>query len=103
MSHWVVIYRFAWITLTALVLIGVGFMFMPLVQQDREFQRREAVLREEIRVSEEQIRQLRINQERFQNDPAFIERIAHEMGLAKPDEVIFRFVDEVPSNAPARP
>lgn len=103
MSHWVVIYRFAWITLTLLVLIGIGFMFMPLVQQDREAQRREATLKEEIRMDEERIRQLKIQQERFETDPAFVERIAHEMGLARPDETIFRFVDDPPRTAPVRP
>lgn len=104
MNHWVTIYRFAWIALGVLVLIGMGFMFVPLIQEDREYQRRENVLREEIRHDEERIRELRLKQERFQSDPAFVERIAHEIGLAKPNETIFRFVDEEPDDgAPASP
>ncbi len=103
MSHWVAIYRFAWIALGVLVLVGMGFMFVPLIQQDREYQRRESVLREEIRQDEEQIRELKLKQERFQSDPAFVERIAHEIGLAKPNETIFRFVDEEPGGSPPSP
>lgn len=94
MSQWSTIYRFAWIALGVLVLIGMGFMFVPLIQEDREYQRREQALREEIRHDEERIRELRMKQERFQSDPAFVERIAHDMGLAKPNETIFRFIDE---------
>ncbi len=94
MSYWSSIYRFVWLALGALVLIGMGFMFVPLIHQDREYHRRESTLREEIRHDEERIRELRLKQERFQSDPAFVERIAHEMGLAKPDETLFRFVNE---------
>ena len=94
MSHLSVIYRYVWIALGTLVLIGMGFMFVPLIQQDREYQRREDALKSDIAQDEERIRTLRLKQERFESDPAFIERIAHDLGLAKPDETIFRFVDE---------
>ena len=94
MSPWSAIYRFVWIALTVLVLAGMAFMFVPLIQQDREYQRRESQLREDIRQDEEEIGRLRLNQERFVSDPAFIERIAHDMGLAKPNEIIFRFTDD---------
>lgn len=94
MSYWSTIYRFIRIASAVLVLIGMGFMFVPLIQQDREFQRRENELRDEIQHSEERIRELRLKQERFQSDPAFVERVAHEMGFAKPNETIFRFIDD---------
>lgn len=103
MSHWVAIYRFAWVALGVLVLVGMGFMFVPLFQQDREYHRRESALGEEIRHDEERIRELKLKQERFQSDPAFVERIAHEIGLAKPNETIFRFVDEEPGAISAEP
>ena len=77
MNHWSLIYRFVWIALAVLLLAGMGFMFVPLIQQDREFQRREAQLTETIEQHEQEIRQLRIKQERFQTDPDFVERIAH--------------------------
>ena len=96
MSHWTWIYRFLWIALGVLILAGMGFMFGPLIQQDRAYQSRESALRERIRADEERIRTLRMKQERFETDPAFVERIAHDLGLAKPDETIFRFIDEEP-------
>lgn len=94
MNPLALIYRFVWIALAVLLLAGMGFMFVPLIQQDREFQRREAQLAESIEQHEQEIRQLRLKQERFLSDPDFVERIAHDMGLVKPNEFIFRFVDE---------
>lgn len=94
MSYWTVINRFVWVALAVLVLVGMGFMFVPLIHQDRELQRRESALREEIRLDQERMRELQLKQERFRSDPAFIERIAHELGLAKPNETVFRFIDE---------
>ncbi len=94
MSYWSVINRFVWVALTILVLAGMGFMFVPLIQQDRELQRREQRLQGEIERAEAEINQLRRKQERFLSDPDFVERIAHDMGLVKPNEVIFRFMDD---------
>ncbi len=103
MGYWTIIYRFVWIALGALLLIGMGFMFVPTIQEDRENQRREAELTEEIRQNEQRIRTLRLKQERFESDPAFVERIAHDIGLAGPDEVIFRFIDDEESESTPAP
>lgn len=94
MSTWNIISRMASFALGALVLIGMGFMFVPLIQQDQEYQRREDHLRSEIQAKQERIRELQLKQERFESDPAFLERVAHEFGLAKPGETLFRFIDE---------
>ena len=38
---------------------------------------------------------LKLKQEKLQEDPRFIEKIAREdLGYAKPGETVFRFVDE---------
>lgn len=94
MSTWNVISRMLWFALGTLVLIGMGFMFVPLIQQDQEYQRREDQLRQEIQARHERIRELQLKQERFESDPAFLERVAHEFGLARPGETLFRFIDE---------
>lgn len=83
-----------WFALGALVLVGMGFMFVPLIQQDQEYQRREDQLRLEIQARHERIRELQLKQERFESDPAFLERVAHEFGLAQPGQTLFRFIDE---------
>lgn len=94
MSTWNVISRIVWFALGTLVLIGMGFMFIPLIQLDQEYHRREEQLRHDIQTKQQAIRELQLKQERFESDPAFLERIAHEFGLAKPGETLFRFIDE---------
>lgn len=94
MSYWTLIYRFAWMMLAVLFITGSGFIFLPRYQEFKELQRREAVLLEEIRHKEDTLRALRIKQERFRNDPEFVERIAHDIGMARPNEVIYRYSNE---------
>ncbi|MBN1268826.1 MAG: septum formation initiator family protein [Kiritimatiellae bacterium] len=100
MSHWEAIYRSAWIILGVLFAIGILCMFWPQFRQYQEYQRREAELSEEIRLEQEIIRHLQRQQERIQHDPRFAEHVAHEMGLAQPEETIFKFVDDRPATAP---
>ena len=44
------------------------------------------------------ISDLKNRQERFKNDPEFVERTAREMGMLKPNEVVFKFTNKT-SNA----
>lgn len=97
MNFWVLIYRIAWIAVAILVVVGVIFMFLPQIEQQRELQRKEAQLQEEVRLEEELLQHLKRQQERLRSDPRFIEKIAREeFGLAKPGETVFKFVDEEP-------
>lgn len=75
---------------------GIGVhLFMPLIHRQRELRAREAELRLDIHKSTEELRMLKLNQERLKEDPQFIEKIAREkLGYAKPGETVFRFVDE---------
>ena len=97
MNFWVFIYRTALVAVGILVIIGVIFMFLPQIEQQRELQRKEAQLQEEVRLKEELLQHLKRQQERLRSDPRFIEKIAREeFGLAKPGETVFKFVDEEP-------
>ena len=52
-------------------------------------------MRQDIQREAEQLRMLKLKQEKLQEDPRFIEKIAREdLGYAKPGETVFRFVDE---------
>ena len=84
--------------LSVLFLIGIVFrLFMPLVERQRELRGRANELREDIQKSAEELRMLRLKQERLREDPRFIEKIAREkLGYARPGETVFRFVDEEP-------
>lgn len=68
-------------------------LFMPKWNEFRIAQDTKAELEQSIRLTEEMINNYRIKQERFQNDPRFVERMAHEAGLAKDNETIFRLED----------
>lgn len=105
MSFWVFIYRIAWVLLVVLIAIGIFSLFYPQYRQYRVYKDRQTELREQIRHENELIQTLKSKQHKFQHDPEYVEHIAHEMGLAKPNETIFQFVDDetnstVPDAAP---
>ncbi len=81
--------------LVMLVIIVLGAVFYPPLRQMKDLTVRQYELEEEIRQDEEMLRHLRKKQERLLNDPRFVEKIAREeLGLAKPGETVFRFVDD---------
>ncbi|NCC50423.1 MAG: hypothetical protein EOM20_04320 [Spartobacteria bacterium] len=100
MDYWRTIYRTAWIVLGIVLVIGGLCIFWRPINQYREYQRREAELEQEKQLEEELIKHLKMQQQRFQNDPRFVEHVAHELGLVKPNETLFKFADEKPGTAP---
>ena len=86
------------ICLIAIVALAVGIvlrLFLPLLDRQEALRAQEETLRLDIQREAEQLRQLRLKQEKLQEDPRFIEKIAREdLNYAKPGETIFRFVDE---------
>ncbi|MCB1070925.1 MAG: septum formation initiator family protein [Verrucomicrobia bacterium] len=99
MTVWALIYRISAGLLIALVCIGLFILFYPKFKQFNDYSGRKLRLQEEIHEQEELLRHLRMKQERLMNDPRFVEKIAREeLGWAKPGEVVFRFVDEQPTN-----
>ena len=86
------------LSLLAIVALTVGIvlrLFLPLLERQKELRAKEAALGEDIQTEAEQLRMLKLKQEKLQEDPRFIEKIAREdLGYAKPGETVFRFVDE---------
>ena len=86
------------ICLIAIVALVVGIvlrLFLPLLERQEALRAQEEALRQDIQREAEQLRQLRLKQEKLQEDPRYIEKIAREdLNYAKPGETIFRFVDE---------
>jgi len=104
MTFWHFIHRLAVLLIAAVLVSGAVMAFYPKIRQHRELQRREQRLQDEIRFEEEMLQLLKSKQEQLQNDPRFLERIAREeLGLAKPGETVFKFIDDPSSNAAARP
>lgn len=77
-----------------LIAIAVHF-FLPLMERQAELKARQAELRADIQKSAEELRMLRLKQEKLKTDPSFIEKIAREdLGYAKSGETVFRFADD---------
>ena len=94
MSYWVTVYRSAWVALVVLAVAGAAVLFMPKWREYREYQRRQVEAADKLRLEEEMLKVLKMKEDRFQRDPRFVEQIAHDLGLAKTNEVIFKFHDE---------
>lgn len=91
--------------LLVLALVGVVLLFMPKVREYQGLRRQEAQARAALMQDEEHHKNLKRQQERFQNEPAFVEVIAHDLGLAKTNEVLVKIKSETPppEAPPARP
>jgi cell division protein FtsB len=102
MNPWPAIYRVACIACLVLLCVGGVCAFLPKCNQLRELQRRKAQVAEENRHTAALARELREKEERFHTDPAFVERVAKETGMIKPEEVVFKFTDDRQTAAPHR-
>ena len=95
---WTLIQKLAWAVITVLAIILVLWAFVPKVKQYHDLQKVEAEKAEGVRVEQEAYDLLKQQQERLRTDPRFVERIAREeIGLAKPGELVFKFVDDEPA------
>ena len=95
MNVWKFTQRICLILSVALLVAIVASCFLPLIERQKELRAREAALREDIQKEAERLRMLKLKQQRLQEDPRFVEKIAREdWNYAKPGETIFRFVDE---------
>lgn len=102
MNWWVTIYKLAWGFLVVLFVIVLICIFLPKYHSQRELQRKRAEIEQENRDIEARTKELRIKQEQFRTDPAFVERTARETGMVRPDETVFKFTNEQ-STATSRP
>jgi cell division protein FtsB len=91
MSFWDGLYRSACAALALLFVVGLAMVFVPRWQEYRDLQRRRAEAEARLQLHEEMLHRLKENQERFHRDPRFVERLAHDLGMARHDEIIFRF------------
>lgn len=102
MSIWVLIHRISAAMIIAVALIWAWKLFYPQIKQTRELTEKKQAIEQEINRDEEILKHLREKQQRLLNDPRFVEMIAREeLGLAKPGETVFKFVDESGRALPA--
>lgn len=70
------------------------FMLGPEQRKSQILEQRLESLRAEQAREETRLQELRVRQQRFQAEPDYVRRVAHEIGMVEPHEVIYRFHDE---------
>ncbi len=92
---WLLITRMFWVMLLGGCVVGCVFLFAPKVEQYNELNRRLRDMQASNRELKAAVQRLELRQQRFSADPAFVERTARELGMAKSGEVIYKyFADE---------
>ncbi len=93
MNIWSMIYKFSWGLLAILILIGLLCVFTPKCRTLARLQDTRTELEEKNTETSVQIKDLKIKQERFSTEPAFVERTARESGMVSEGEVVYKFTD----------
>lgn len=91
------ILRGAMSIVAVMLLVGVILAFSPKVKQLQAYQNTNDMLQQRIDVTVTAERELKEKQRRFLSDPAFVEKVAHEVGYARAGETIFHFPEETGS------
>jgi cell division protein FtsB len=95
MNVWKFIQLLCLIAIVGLVVGIVLRLYLPKIEEQKRLRAQTEALRQDIQREAEQLRQLKRKQEKLQEDPTYVEKIAREdLNYAKPGETIFRFVDE---------
>jgi cell division protein FtsB len=93
MSTWRLIYRFSWALLAVLVAIGLLCVFTPKCHTLTQLQKTRNKLEAKNAEQAAEIKELKIKQERFTSDPAFVEHTARAEGMVTEGEVVYKFTD----------
>lgn len=88
---WRLITRIFWLVLLGVVLVALAALFAPKYAQYNELSRRVHAMQESNRDLATAIRRLESNQRRIVSDRAFVERTARELGMVKPEEIVFKY------------
>ena len=102
---WLMLQKVAWATICVLAVILVLVAFVPKIKHYQDLPRIEAQKSADVHNTQETLDQLKQNQDKLRTDPRFVERVAREEhSMAKPGELVFKFVDDDPAatNAPPR-
>ncbi len=95
MNVWKFTQRICLIAIVLLLALILWQIFKPRFVQIKELRTTAEMERQDLQREGEKLRMLKLNQEKLQEDPRYIEKIAREdLGYAKPGETVFRFVDQ---------
>ena len=93
-KYWNLINRIVVVAIIFMAGTGVVLAFAPKVKELKENQETYDGLQKSIDTTVSAENELKSKQRRFTTDRVFVERIAHEVGYARKDEVIFHFPEE---------
>ncbi|MFA6545349.1 MAG: septum formation initiator family protein [Limisphaerales bacterium] len=89
---WDKLTRAVLLLLVVAVTVGIGFLCVPLIQQNERMRQRNIEIEAQIQREEESARQLKAGLDAQRSDPKAVERLAREkLGYAKPGEIVIRF------------
>jgi len=84
-----VLCRATCILAVVLGVIGAVLLFLPKYREMRYSEAQCRVLRENIEAKQQEIKDIRQQQQRLQTDPSFVEHIARENRRIRPNEIVF--------------
>jgi len=93
-KYWDIIHRVVVTVVLIMAVGGIVLTFSPKIKQMNTYQhiRRELQIKIDANVAKE--KELIEKRHRYKTDRTFVERIAHERGYARKDEVIFLLPEE---------
>ncbi len=97
-KYWNLINRIVLIAIGAMAVVGVVLAFAPKVKQMQTYQKTRDSLQQRVEGAIAAEKELKNKQRRFRSDPSYVEKVAHEVGYARKDEVIYQFPEETGPN-----
>jgi cell division protein FtsB len=83
------------VAMVSVLLMGAAFVgFVPQIRKYHSHEDRLRELRQDLAREESRLQDLRVRQDRFQNDRDYVKKVAHEIGMVEPNEMVFRFYEE---------
>ncbi len=96
-KYWNLINRVVLVAISVMAVVGIVLAFTPKVKQIQAYQNTRDTLQQRLEVTVIAEQDLREKQRRFRTDPSYVERVAHEVGYARKDEMIYHFPEETGS------
>ncbi len=91
MTIFQMIFRFLYAVLAVAVLTGLLMLLFPVIKNTSDLRERKQTLEQEIAGKEARIQALKAMQDRFVNDPDFVEHTARALGMVAPEETVYTF------------
>jgi cell division protein FtsB len=83
------------VAMVSVLLMGAAFVgFVPQIRKYHSHDERLRELRADTAREELRLQELRVRQDRFQNDRDYVKKVAHEIGMVEPHEMVFRFYED---------